>query len=516
MLTRRSSLTVGLGIGATTVIFARCHAALLRPLPYADPGRLVRIYTDTPPKQVPILGRRLSGAAEPADQLRAGRRRTPIAPMTFSDGSVAERLRGRLVSWTYFALLGIQPGLGPRVRARPTAGPGSPPVGRRQRRILACSGSAGGPTSIGKPIRLDGADYTRRRRPAAHGRAARTAGRSSSSPRSEPPPRRKGPFFYHGRSRRLRSRRRNASAAADELRAINRRTVPDLAGVVSGRESHVEHDAICKTHVVGDVQHDRRPGARRGGARVADRVRERVEPADRARDQPAPRARGARGARRLARARRAISARRKRAARDRRRVRSAWPGARRRRAAARASAPRYFPRTQEIALDGAGLVAARRAHRRRARCSSALVPALHGSGGPVDESLRSSGRSSTGSLSRAPRCGGSSSASQFAIATPLLVVAGLLLVSLNAAAARRSRLRHAQRRQRVDSAAGGAVRRAAGASARSGTSCSGASRRCPACRGSRVRRRPPAERRRQLQQLRSRRLPDARRGSRSR
>ena len=35
--------TVGLGIGATTVIFGAIDAALLRPLPYAHPERLVRI-----------------------------------------------------------------------------------------------------------------------------------------------------------------------------------------------------------------------------------------------------------------------------------------------------------------------------------------------------------------------------------------------------------------------------------------------------------------------------------------
>ena len=60
-----------------------------------------------------------------------------------------------------------------------------------------------------------------------------------------------------------------------------------------------------------------------------------------------------------------------------------------------------------------------------------LVPSVHGSGGPVDESLRSVGRSSTGSVA-VRRLRQALVGTQFAIATPLLVVAGLLLVSLDA------------------------------------------------------------------------------------
>jgi putative ABC transport system permease protein len=50
-------LTLAIGVGANTAIFSIIDAILLRPLPFHDPGRLVRLYeTEAAPGKYPFAG----------------------------------------------------------------------------------------------------------------------------------------------------------------------------------------------------------------------------------------------------------------------------------------------------------------------------------------------------------------------------------------------------------------------------------------------------------------------------
>ena len=53
MFTIVAVLTLGLGVGANTAIFSVVHGVLLKPLPYADSDRIVRLYMNMPASESP-------------------------------------------------------------------------------------------------------------------------------------------------------------------------------------------------------------------------------------------------------------------------------------------------------------------------------------------------------------------------------------------------------------------------------------------------------------------------------
>jgi len=414
-------LSVGLGIGATATVFTAVNAALLRPLPYADADRLVRIYTDSPPNRFPFSVadyRALEAQQTTFEQVAAyGNRQA-----TFTNGSVAERVKGRTVSPGFFTLLGLKASLG-RVFATGDGRPGGPPV--------VIVGHAfwmrwlgGRDDAIGKPVRLDGVDYT------VVGVLAPTAGPLEQGQdffvaAEWPAPPRKGPFFLAALGRVPKGA--NPGDAASELHAINRRIFPIWqASYQDDRATWSMLD--LKTYIVGDF---------RATASLALAAVALVWLIACANASNLLVARVA-GRRRELAVRTALGASRVRIVRYLLVESAILAGA----AAVSGSALAwtginlfrqygsvYFPRTQEIALDAtAGWTIALLTLSSIALFG--IVPALQAGAGRVDEALREEGRTATGgaAVRRVRRV---LVAAQFAIATPLLVVGALLLVSLN-------------------------------------------------------------------------------------
>ena len=105
-------LTLALGIGGTTVIFSIVNAVLLRPLPYADPQRLVVVgdrADDGGPGNMGFTTfvdyRERSRTFESMALMRSWQ------PTLFANGE-AERLRAVRVSWNFFSMLGVKPARG--------------------------------------------------------------------------------------------------------------------------------------------------------------------------------------------------------------------------------------------------------------------------------------------------------------------------------------------------------------------------------------------------------------------
>ena len=107
-------VTLALGVGANTAIFSIVNAVLLRPLPYPDPDRLVRIFFNEPGVGL----RDVSFSKPELDDLqtRAGvfEDVTPIfeGSEDLTGVQQPERVEGVNGSFSYFSMLGVVPQLG--------------------------------------------------------------------------------------------------------------------------------------------------------------------------------------------------------------------------------------------------------------------------------------------------------------------------------------------------------------------------------------------------------------------
>ena len=107
-------LSLGLGIGASTAAFTVFNAVMLRPLPVADPGRLVLIQPTRRDGRFVLFN-------PIYDELRARQTTlsgmfaandSPFLKLTFDDNPAAVYVRASLVSGNYFSVLGLTPAMG--------------------------------------------------------------------------------------------------------------------------------------------------------------------------------------------------------------------------------------------------------------------------------------------------------------------------------------------------------------------------------------------------------------------
>ena len=107
--------TLALGIGVNTAVFSVVQAALLRPLPYADPDRLVTVWQDLraqggPPDEWATPGNLSDWRAETRVFERVAAALNWTTSLTGSGEPVG--LSGAHVTADYFATLGVPPALG--------------------------------------------------------------------------------------------------------------------------------------------------------------------------------------------------------------------------------------------------------------------------------------------------------------------------------------------------------------------------------------------------------------------
>ena len=156
------TLTLALGIGATTAIFSVFDAVVLQPLPYPAPLRLVKL-VGTVQREGGIERRGVSRPdyADWRDQSSSFEAMAMFEDDAFilhtADGS--EQLRGEFVAHPYFELLGVRPILGR------TFLPEEDEVPQRDAVVVVSSGLwqrrfGGNPGIVGSAIRLNDRSYS--------------------------------------------------------------------------------------------------------------------------------------------------------------------------------------------------------------------------------------------------------------------------------------------------------------------------------------------------------------------
>ena len=152
--------TLMLGIGANTAIFSVVNAALLRPLPFADPNRVVLVFETRVQNNANAIPAAPGNFEDWRAQAQAFQALAAIADteINMTSRGEPERVKSQYVSANFFDLLGVRPILGRGFRNGEDLPNAAPVVvltnGFWKRRF------GGDPDIIGKNVTLDAGRYT--------------------------------------------------------------------------------------------------------------------------------------------------------------------------------------------------------------------------------------------------------------------------------------------------------------------------------------------------------------------
>jgi len=106
-------LSLALGIGANTAIFSLVNAVLLRPIPVADPERLVAVFAtdERNPGNLPLSHLNFKDLRD-ENEVFSDMAAFTFAPVTWSQGGEAEQVLLQVTTAGYFDVLGVRPALG--------------------------------------------------------------------------------------------------------------------------------------------------------------------------------------------------------------------------------------------------------------------------------------------------------------------------------------------------------------------------------------------------------------------
>jgi predicted permease len=151
-------LTLALGIGANTSLFSVVNGVLLNPLPYPHPEQLVMLHESKPNFKNGSISYPNFLDWQKDNQSFSGMAVSRNYAFTLSNAGEPEQLRGRLISSDFFNVLGVKPVIGR------TLLPGEDKIGGAPVAIISAGlwkrKFAASPEAIGKSITLDGKSYT--------------------------------------------------------------------------------------------------------------------------------------------------------------------------------------------------------------------------------------------------------------------------------------------------------------------------------------------------------------------